>query len=169
MKLSEKQISEITIEHVVITSEKSFEKLTTALEERLGNAENMDKILGQLKESQASWQQTTQIIEKQLGTSGFAIFGKIEHGVLLSLIGKPKKAVLYLIGNPLLAVQMTQHVLATALYVPFKLEVYEDDRNRTVIVYDRLSSLLSQFHNTEITRIAKIVDKKLEELLAAVI
>ncbi len=159
----------ITIEHIVTTSDKPFEKVISALEARLGMAEGVDKLLLQLEAERASWEQITQAIEKVVGKSGLAIFGKIEHGLLLSVAGKSNKAIQYTIGNPLLAVRMTKHLLPVALYAPFKLLVYEDNAMRTVIVYDRFSSILSQFHNTEVSRVAEIVDKKLEALLVEVL
>jgi uncharacterized protein (DUF302 family) len=119
-----------------------------------------------MSEAHASWEQITQAIEKRLGTSGFSIFGKVEQGQLLSLAEKPRGAVQYSIGNPLLAIQMIEHVPEVALYAPLRLAVYEGEQGKTFIAYDRFSSLLSQYEHTEIAPIAKLVEQKLEELVA---
>jgi len=168
--MNRKQISTTTIEHIVVTSNRSYEQVTASIEEMMGSTiGDMNALIGQLDATKKSWQQASQMIEKRLGKSSFHIFSKIDHGLLLFLAGKARKAVQYTVGNPLLAVQMTQHVAAAALYAPLKLAVYEDDNARTIITYDLLSSLLSQFHNEEVTRIAEHVDSLLEELVTAVI
>ena len=89
-----KQISTITVEHVVVTSHKPYEQIRAGLEERMSStAGDMNELIEQLGQMRVSWEHATHIIEKQLGTSGFYIFSKIEHGLLLSLAGKPAQAV----------------------------------------------------------------------------
>lgn len=167
--MNNRQTTKITIEHVVVTSTKSYEQVTALLEERMGVAVELAEVLENLRTAKSSWEQVAREIEKRLGKSSFSIFSRIDHGVLLSLAGKPSKAIQYTIGNPLLAVQMTEQVLPVSLYAPFKLAVYEDDKARTIISYDRLSSLVAQYHNEKVIAIAHIVDKKLEDLVAEVI
>lgn len=70
-------------------------------------------------------------IEAMAGSSGFMRFGMTDHGALLSLFGARRRARQYVIGNPLIALQMTQHCLAAALYVPLRVLVYENERGRT--------------------------------------
>jgi len=165
-----RKISTITLEHIVMTSNRPYEQVIASLEEMMGGSNgDMDELIRQLNATKTSWLEASQIIEKQLGKSSFYIFSKIDHGALLSLAGKPRKAVQYTIGNPLLAVQMTQHIAAVSLYAPLKLAVYEDNDAKTIITYDSLSSMLSQFHSEEITRIAEHVDALLEKLVTAVI
>ena len=107
-----------------------------------------------------------QAIEKRLGTGGFSIFSKVEQGQLLSLAGKPRRVSQYAIGNPLLAIQMIEHVPEVALYAPLRLAVYEGEQGRTFVAYDRFSSLLSQYNRPEVTQIAQLVEQKLEALVA---
>jgi hypothetical protein len=44
--------------------------------------------------------------------------------------------------------------------------VYEGEQGKTFIAYDGFSSLLSQYNRVEIAPIAKLVEQKLEELVA---
>ena len=76
------------------------------------------------------------------------------------------KAIQYVLGNPLIAVQMTQHNLAAGLYAPLRVLVYEDDRGRTCLEYDKPSSLFGQFNDDRITTVAGLLDRKLEDLIA---
>jgi len=100
------------------------------------------------------------------GSSGFMLFGTMDHGALLSLFGVKTKAIQYVLGNPLIAIQMTQHNLAAGLYAPLRVLVYEDDRGRTCLEYDKPSSLFGQFNDDRITTVASLLDRKLEDLIA---
>src|SRR5260370_23187973 len=163
-----RQTISITIEHSVVASNRSYEQVKESLEARLGVAGNIDELVRQLAAVKASWEQVTQAIEKQLGTSGFTIFSKVEHGTLLSLAGKPRRVSQYAIGNPLLAIQMVEHMPEVALYAPLRLAVDEEDGGRPFVAYDRFSSLLHQYQRSEITPIAQLVEQKLEALVAEV-
>jgi uncharacterized protein (DUF302 family) len=162
------QTTSITIEHSVVTSNRSYEQVIESLEARLGMAGNTDEFVRQLAAVNASWERVTQAIEKQLGTSGFTIFSKINHGDLLSLAGKPRRVSQYAIGNALLALQMVEHLPEVALYAPLRLVVYEENGGRTVVAYDRFSSLLLPYQHAEITPIVQLVEQKLEALVAEV-
>ena len=76
------------------------------------------------------------------------------------------KAIQYVLGNPLIAIQMTQHNLAAGLYAPLRVLVYEDNRGRTCLEYDKPSSLFGQFNDDRITTVASLLDRKLEDLIA---
>jgi uncharacterized protein (DUF302 family) len=162
------QTTHITIEHTVVASNQPYEKVIDALEARLGSAENWGEILQPLLLSKASWELVTQTIEEHIGTSGFTLFYKVEHSHLLSLFGKTSRAIQYIIGNPLLAIQMTKHMPEAALYAPLRLVVYENEEGRTFVAYDNFVSLLVQYQREEVTRVAQIVEQKLETLVAEV-
>jgi uncharacterized protein (DUF302 family) len=72
----------------------------------------------------------------------------------------------YLVGNPLFAIQMTQHDIRAGLYAPLRVLIYEDETGKTFVEYDRPSTLFGQFGNTKVTEVAAMLDRKLEELLA---
>ena len=97
------------------------------------------------------------------------LFGTMDHGALLSIFGVKKKAIQYVLGNPLIAIQMTQHNLAAGLYAPLRVLVYEDNRGRTCLEYDKPSSLFGQFNDDRITTVASLLDRKLEDLIAAAV
>ncbi|MGH8580679.1 MAG: DUF302 domain-containing protein [Gammaproteobacteria bacterium] len=77
--------------------------------------------------------------------------GTIDHGALLRIVGHPRKAVQYVVGNPLYAIEMTRHTIGAALYA-LRVLIYEDDGGKTCIEYDRPSSLFGQFGDTRVTR-----------------
>src|SRR5262249_17622986 len=80
-----------------------------------------------------------------------------------------KKAVQYIVGNPLFAIQMTRHDLRAGLYAPLRVLLYEAEEGKTCLEYDRPSSLFGQFGNAKGTEVAAMLDRKLEQLVAQAI
>lgn len=64
-----------------------------------------------------------------------------------------RQALQYEIGNPLTASKMTCHRLATALYAPLRVALYEDEQGRGVFECDRPSSFFGQFGGERVTAI----------------
>jgi uncharacterized protein (DUF302 family) len=104
-----------------------------------------------------------------VGPSGFMLFRASDHGALLRLAGQQKPSLQYLVGNPLFAVQMTQHDIRAGLYAPLRVLVYENEHGKTCVEYDRPSSLFGQFGNAKVTDVATMLDRKLEQLAAKAI
>ena len=93
------------------------------------------------------------------------LFKTSDHGALLRLAGQKKKALQYLVGNPLFAIQMTEHDIRASLYAPLRVLIYEDEQGKTCVEYDRPSSLFGQFGNAKVTEVARMLDRKLEQLV----
>jgi uncharacterized protein (DUF302 family) len=150
--------------HVVVSSSKSFEQVVEAIES-MAIADKIDlAIVEQIILASKSWDEFREAFESKVGSNGFMTFTKIDHGSLMSLAFEGVKAMLYIIGNPLIARQMLEQNLGVGLYVPLRLFVYEDKDGKTHIVYDKPSSLLGQFQNEKISAVAQMLDRKLEEL-----
>ena len=160
-----RQTTHIAIEHIVVSSKRSYDQVKTTLEAQMGFLGNTDELGRQMAGVQTCWEQIALAIEKRLGTSGFTIFSMVEQGQLLSLAGKPRRVVQYAVGNPLPAIQMIEHVLEVALYAPLRLAVYEGQQGATFVAYDSFSSLLSQYHRPGIAAVAQLVEQKLESLV----
>lgn len=155
------------IEHVVVAANQPYDQVVATLEARLGSLRDWAAIVGQLFAAGASWQQVEETIAAQVGASGMALFCMFDHTLLLALAGKTSRAKQYTIGNPLLAVQMTTHVPEAALYAPPRIVVYEDEAGRAFVAYDRFVSLIAQYHQPEMTEVARAVERKLEAIITA--
>lgn len=103
-------------------------------------------------------------LEAMAGPSGFLLFETIDHGALLQIVGHPRKAVQYIVGNPLYAIEMTRHAIGAALYAPLRVLIYEDDDGQMCLEYDRPSSLFGQFGDTRVDETAASLDRKLADL-----
>ena len=160
------QDSRFLVDHVRLESDKPFEGVARAFERRLGRFDpDVAKPLiagGDIEGARAK-------IEAMAGPSGFLLFGTTDHGALLRLAGQKRKAIQYVVGNPLFALQMTQHDLRAGLYAPLRVLLYEDERGKTCLEYDRPSSLFGQFNDDRIGPTAAMLDKKLEDLVTTAI
>jgi uncharacterized protein (DUF302 family) len=156
-------MGQISIEHVRLTVDKPFDAFRTAFESQLGRF--APSAYEELEHGDP--QAVRASLESMTGSSGFMLFRTSNHGAVLRLVGKPRKAIQYLLGNPLIAVEMTRHAIGAALYAPLRVLLYEDGEGTTCVEYDLPSSLFGQFGNEDVDRVAESLDRKLETLIAA--
>ena len=158
--------SRFLVDHVRLESAKPFEDVAKAFERQLGRFDpDVAKPLiagGDIEGARAK-------IEAMAGPSGLMLFGTNDHGSLLRLAGQKRKAVQYVVGNPLFALRMTQHDIRAGLYAPLRVLLYEDERGKTWLEYDKPSSLFGQFGDDRIAPTAAMLDRKLEALVAAAV
>lgn len=156
--------SRFMVAHVRTETNKPFEEVAKALERQLAT---FDPELRRAVAESGDTEAVKAKIEAMAGFSGFMLFGTKDHGALLRLAGQKRKAVQYVIGNPLFAVQMTQHDIRASLYAPLRILLYVNDGGKTCVEYDKPSSLFGQFANERIQPTAAILDRKLEALVSA--
>jgi uncharacterized protein (DUF302 family) len=162
----EKHMGKVTIEHVHVTTEKPFGEVTAALEAQMGR---FDPAVYEELRSGSDPESVRARLEGMAGPSGFMLFRTSDHGALLRLAGQTRKAVQYLLGNPLFAIRMTQHDIRAGLYAPLRVLVFEDEGGKTCVEYDRPSSLFGQCGHAGVTEVATMLDRKLEQLVAEAI
>jgi hypothetical protein len=105
------------VNHVRLTANKPFAEVQTKFERRLGKFDpEVNKSLAEGGDPEAAQAR----IEAMAGPSGLMLFGTNDHGSLLRIVGRPRKAVQYVVGNPLYAVEMTRHSIGAALYAPLR-------------------------------------------------
>jgi uncharacterized protein (DUF302 family) len=146
--------------HRSVQIDTSFERFTSALQKILGDfpADIQQDII---ERPQAAAQR----LKAAEGAQGLMIFAVFDHGAALNMVGAPTKAKQYLIGNPLTAIQMSQHDIRAALYAPLRVLVYERKEGQTIVEYDQPSSQFGQFGRADVTEVARTLDVKLERVL----
>jgi uncharacterized protein (DUF302 family) len=156
--------SRFQVDHVQRTTDKSFEDVIKAFERQLGRFDpDVYKSLAAGGDAEGARAK----IAALAGPSGFMLFATHNHGALLRLTGQKRKAVQYIVGNPLFALQMTQHDIRASLYAPLRVLVYENEAGKTCVEYDKPSSQFGQFGNDRITPTAAMLDQRLVALVAA--
>ena len=155
--------SRFVVDHIHVTTAKPFDQVRTDFERQLGRFD------ADATTSLAAGENTETArarIEAMAGPSGLMVFATYDHGTLLGVAGLTRKALQYVVGNPLYALQMTQHAIGAGLYAPLRVLLYENDEGKTCVEYDRPSSLFGQFDDDRIAGVASSLDKKLEDLTA---
>ena len=153
MKTSETQRQ---IVRVTIDADVTFESFVKSFQERLGQFDQaaVAALAGRPAEAAAA-------IRNMEGDQGLMIFFTLDHGRALTMVGESKKVIRFILGNPLVAIQMTRHDVRAGQYVPLTLIAYEVEENRVRIEYDQPSSLLDVCENAEVDKTARALDKKL--------
>ena len=158
--------SRFLVDHVRVTNDKPFAEDTKEFEAQLG------KFDGDVRRAAAASEDIEEAkakIAALAGPSGFMLFGTSDHGALLRLAGQKRKAIQYVVGNPVFALQMTQHDIRASLYAPLRVLVYENEDGKTCVEYDKPSSLFGQFGDSRITPTATMLARKLEALVTKAI
>ncbi|GGA96120.1 DUF302 domain-containing protein [Mucilaginibacter rubeus] len=150
----------ITIKHRALTIDADFKQFNKKMVSLLGaiGKEDFDLIKSHPEIAQSH-------LRSLGGFEDLILFGVQEHGALLRLDGQNKNAIQYILGNPLIALQMTRHDVRAALYAPLRILVYETATGQITIEYDLPSTLFGQFGNPEILEIGLLLDQKLEKLV----
>jgi uncharacterized protein (DUF302 family) len=143
--------------HVTIKTTKKFAEVEAALER---NVPWLDPAIA-LALAKGDEQLAT---EAEQGVPLF-IFEKRDHGALLQVTGRARKALQYEIGNPHTASKMTRHRLAAGLYAPLRVILYEDETGGSILEYDKPSSLFGQYGDERVTEVGRYLDVALEAAL----
>jgi uncharacterized protein (DUF302 family) len=147
------------ISHERYEAHRPFKQFTARLERALGRFD------GTVMANAASDPKGVEYaLEAQEGEEGMMLFGMQDQGEILTLVGAPRLAKQYMIGNPLVAMQMAKHDIRAALYAPLCVLIFEEG-GKTFAEYDLPSSLFEQFGNEEVTVVARTLDEKILRLL----
>jgi uncharacterized protein (DUF302 family) len=147
----------LQVEHVKIDSAKTFAEVEAALESALPQLD--PAVVAALTDGDER-----RVKELERGSELF-IFLKRDHGALLQITGRPRKAMQYDIGNPLTATRMTRHEMPAALYAPLRVVLYENAAGGATFEYDRPSTLFGQFGDEQVTAVSRELDAELERAL----
>ncbi len=150
----------IEVRHVSVEVKAGFDSFTQNLERSLGR---FDPAL--FKDLEIDPLSVRKRLEKAAGEEGLMLFTIFDHGKLLNILGAPRKARQYVLGNPLVAIRMTGSDIRAGLYAPLRIYVYEADDGSTRVEYDLPSTLFGQFDDPEVTAVARSLDEKLANVI----
>jgi uncharacterized protein (DUF302 family) len=104
--------------------------------------------------------------DRVAGELGLMILGTVPHGRLYRLLEDgPPRAQMFLIGNPLIALNMMRVHAESGVYAPLRLMFSEDGSNKTVITYDRPSKMFAQWQESVFQQTGQILDQKMQTLI----
>ena len=149
----------IAVEHVKISSERSFAEVRRRLEDTL------PKLDASIAEALRSGDQNRATEYDQNGPK-LSFFEQRDHGSMLEAFGGRRNALQFEIGNPVTASKMTCHQLAAALYAPLRVVLFEDEQGKGVFEYDKPSSFFGQYGDERVTEVGRYLDVALEAALS---
>ena len=148
----------ISVRHVSVSLDKTFEETCSRFESRMGHLDYGafdEQLTCGMSEGAAR-----DYMKSLEGPLGLMIFAVIDHGRLAGLAGKASGAKQYVVGNPLFALQMTKKDIRAGLYAPLRVYIREDGK-KSIVEYDLPSTLFGQFQNGDVDRVARMLDEKL--------
>jgi uncharacterized protein (DUF302 family) len=148
----------IAVEHVRISSGRPFAEVRRKLESEVPKLDPCIAVALRSGDRQGA-------DDYEKNGPKLSIFGVRDHGSLLKIVGGPRKALQYAIGNPLTASRMTRHQLPAALYAPLRVVLFEDEQGRGTFEYDRPSSFFGQYGDERVTEVGRYLDATLEAIL----
>ena len=151
--------SEVKVQHRSLLIERDYKEFTTKLEQILGRFVP-SKLKGLTPDD------ALEALRSMEGEQGFMIIQIFDHGADLLMVGLRRKAKQYLIGNPLLAIQVNRYDIRAALYAPLRVLVFESAPGRTVVEFDQPSTLFGQFGQSEVTAVGVEDDGKPDRVIA---
>jgi uncharacterized protein (DUF302 family) len=152
-----------TTTHVNWTSSKPFDVVTAAIEKQLGKFDAA--AFGSAMMNVSNPAEVEAKIHAMEGSSGFMLFAMRDHGQLLGLKGRKAFDRQYEIGNPLIAVEMTQADLRAGEYAPLRICVYVGEDQLTHLDYDLSSAVFGRFKSAQVDKAAGDLDNRLEALI----
>src|SRR5713101_1562269 len=156
-------IRKIEVERFTLSSSKPFDQVVAALNSAVGHPDMAEFWKSTHRaQSDAELQNT---IEKGLGRTGLMLFVEFDHGVIVRKgTGRATpRMIRFVVGNPLIMREMAKHVPDAGSYAP--VTVLVDERADGVhLSYDRMTSFLAPYKNSEALKVARDLDKKVEAL-----
>ena len=159
-------IRKVEIERFSLTSSKPFDQVVAAVNAGVGHPD-MAKFFRSTREAR-SFAELKSAVEKGLSKTGLMLFMQVDQGAVLQKEAgqETPRIIRLLIGNPLIMKKMAKHVPDAGSYAP--VTVLVDERLDGVhLSYDRMSSFLKPYGDTEALQVAKDLDAKVEALLAS--
>jgi uncharacterized protein (DUF302 family) len=157
-------IRTIEVERFSLISSKPFDQVMAVLYASIGHPD-MDEF-GRLTKEASSFAELKRTVEKGLSEAGLMLFMQLDHGAVVRKEtgrGTPK-IIRFILGNPLIMLEMAKHVPDAGSYAP--VTVLVDERPDGVhLSYDRMASFLATYGNADALRVAEYLDNKVETLL----
>lgn len=156
----------LAVEHREHATDRSLEMVLAALVAATGSVEEGFATVAREAGDLDEFERTFKARESD---SGFMIFMKLDHGAWMSrFYERPTKAMMIILGNPLLAITMLRHDVRAGLNVPVRVYLHEDEAGRTHVSYDVPSTLMGNLAD-EARAAASVLDAKLAALVAEVV
>src|ERR1700721_1655809 len=136
------------VRHVTISAEIKYESAKTRIEAEVHRLDDSFRRL--LAENQI--EELREKLEEASRPHGLMIHYIATHGDWLALAGKRKRAVVYHIGNVLMAIRMTQHPFLHCAWPSMRMKM--EERTSNTICLRRCSGSTRMLQSTKLPRVS---------------
>jgi uncharacterized protein (DUF302 family) len=159
-------VSAIHGQRICIVSHKPFADVLAGIEAALGHPD-IPKFRRDLAMSQTE-ADLSRIVENAIGRSGFMEFARFDLGEVVRKTTRNhnRKILRILAGNPLVMKELVPLVPDAGSYAPVTILI-DERRDGVYLSYDRMESLIAAFGNDEALRVARDLDRKVEQMLSS--
>ncbi len=159
-------MTQISVERFSVISGNTFEDVVARLDAAIGHPDMnaFRKDVAATKE----YAELEDVVHRTLGPSDLMEFARFDLGEILRKEPghEARKSLRLVVGNPLIMKQMVEQVPDAGSYAPVTILI--DERPDGVrLSYDRMTSFLASYGNTEALKVARDLDSKVEALLTA--
>ena len=157
-------VRRVEVARFSLTTSRPFESVVSALKAGIGRLDLV--AFASASKSSGTFAELEEVINRNMGETGLMLFLEFDHGAVVRKetgLAKPK-IVRLVIGNPLVMKEMAKHVPDAGSYAP--VTVLVDERSDGVhLSYDRMTSFLAPYGNSEALAVAQNLDERVEALL----
>jgi uncharacterized protein (DUF302 family) len=157
-------IRTIEVERFSLVSSKPFHQVVATLYSSIGHPDMAE--FGRSTNEASSFAELKRAVEKGLSEAGLMLFMQLDHGAVVrkETCRDTPRIIRFIMGNPLIMMEMAWHVPDAGSYAP--VTVLVDERPDGVhLSYDRMASFLATYGNADALRVAEYLDNKVEALL----
>jgi len=146
----------VPLERWSVTSSRQFDEVVAALECAIGHPD----IKALLTEAEAgSLGEMKTIMERALGPAGFMEFIRFDpYKIVAKEIEGAPRIRRFVIGNPLVMMEMVERVPDAASHAPVTILVVEDGES-VRLSYDTMASLIAPYGSSETSAVARDLDE----------
>jgi uncharacterized protein (DUF302 family) len=157
-------IVKVEVERFTLSSAQPFDTVVATLRSAVGHPDMA--AFFQATRAAKSFADLERIVHSVLGRTGLMLFAEFDLGAILRRetgAGTPK-SMRFLIGNPLIMMEMVKHVPDAGSYAPVTILV--DERPAGVMLsYDRMEGYLRPYGSPDALAVARALDEKIATLL----
>jgi uncharacterized protein (DUF302 family) len=162
LTITEKKFTGVRIQ---VNTTRSFDEVVAGLRALMGRADrDRFEAVAQAANSEAEY---VRLIEAGfVGESGFMLFSEFDHGAWLKKFGLHRRALRWILGNPLIAITMLRHDIGAGLFVPVEILLTDrPEEQGSSVSYVRPSSAIAVEDNPPLLAAAQALDAKLDMLI----
>jgi uncharacterized protein (DUF302 family) len=157
-------VRRVEVARFSLTTSRPFESVVSALKAGIGRLDLA--AFASASKSSGTFAELEEVINRNMGETGLMLFLEFDHGAVVRKetgLARPK-IVRLVIGNPLVMKEMAKHVPDAGSYAP--VTVLVDERSDGVhLSYDRMTSFLAPYGNSDALAVARNLDERVEALL----